>query len=338
MESVYKRRRGIEWESCLYKRLINYLRSNQMCIDNINISIEDVKKLSVEIFPKHGHRKKYQDNVLDFLQQYSDIITKHVSAEPNNTISAPKLKLWLAYKEKLVSAMINANVRMEITQFVKDHTYKIPYNIRRIIICNIYNIQDEQCEQWMIQYLINVLSFNRQEICDELKKLLQNCSTISSESLHEPFTGFADDEVQKSKSYKNTFDTFVKSSESLHEPFTEFADDEVQKSKSYKNTFDTFVNKQCVNDKEVSEIILTNMEHVIPETKTSHKDKTSIRQRKCTRTSLVELRDKITQNAIQFFELKDDESEQLLLLKKLIILSIVTENNPDFNRFMSSIS
>ncbi|OXU17631.1 hypothetical protein TSAR_004987 [Trichomalopsis sarcophagae] len=187
MGSVYKRRRGIEWESYLYKRLINYLRSNQMCIDNINISIKDVKKLSVEIFPKHGHRKKYQDNVLDFLQQYSDIITKDVSAEPNNTISAPKLKLWLAYKEKFVSAMIN-----------------------------------------------------------------------------EPFTGFADDVIQKSKSYKNTFDTFV--------------------------------NKQ------------------------------------------FELRDKITQKAIQFFELKDDESEQLLLLKKLIILSIVTENNPDFNRFMSSVS
>ena len=83
MKSVYKRRRGIEWENGLYRELINYLQLNKICIANSVISIEDLKNLSIAIFPKYGDRKKYQENVWYFLQQYSDIITEDVSGKLN---------------------------------------------------------------------------------------------------------------------------------------------------------------------------------------------------------------------------------------------------------------
>ena len=93
------------------------------------------------------------------------------------------------------------------------------------------------------------MSFNRQEICDEVKKLLPNCSTLNDD-FQQSFTGFANDEVHTSKFYMNNFDSFLK--------------------------------KQCANelDSEISKVILNDLEVVMPNVKAPHKKTSIIKKQK----------------------------------------------------------
>ena len=90
----------------------------------------------------------------------------------NLEIIAPKLKLWLNYRDKITSAMKDISIREEIKQFLENSSYQIPNKQRKMIINKVYNIADEKHEYWMMPKLKNALSFNREEICNCIRLLI----------------------------------------------------------------------------------------------------------------------------------------------------------------------
>ena len=87
-------------------------------------------------------------------------------------IIAPKLKIWLEYRSKLTSAMTDIEIKKEVEQFLQTPSYQIPNVQRKIILDKIYNIADGKYEEWMMVKLKNAFSFNRTEIYDCVKSLI----------------------------------------------------------------------------------------------------------------------------------------------------------------------
>lgn len=73
----YCRRQGIEWQNDLYIKLLTFIYSNNLKVDeNVHetISNADLKDLSIAVFPKYGHRNAYQDKIRFFLKCYFNTI------------------------------------------------------------------------------------------------------------------------------------------------------------------------------------------------------------------------------------------------------------------------
>ena len=69
--SKQKRRQGLCWETDLYQKFVMFIVNNQLSLNKEtvkNMTLNDVEKLSLYIYPRYGHYKSHKISVLSFFE------------------------------------------------------------------------------------------------------------------------------------------------------------------------------------------------------------------------------------------------------------------------------